>query len=163
MSPRRPVNTRTSDEPKLSFGLTKPDQYGRVAIYTSAHVHLYSPTVGPEMSFVRSDSRGIVAVIDKIPEITTKVVDAVSRYAIDPFGPHIAIRVAESDIPKYGSKIVFYVQDDVSIEEVYNALSDAMYTHVNFISTTYIQGERPSASELRARFAPGFPFDYSIV
>ena len=163
MSPRRQTNIQTSTEPSVSFGLTKPDQYGRIAIYTSVHVHVPPRTVGPELTFVRSNGRGIVAVIDKIPEITAKVVDAVSEFAIDPDGPHLAVRVTESDIPKYASKIVFYKKSDASIEEVYNALCNALYTHVNYISSTYIPDERPSASELRARYAPGFPFDYSLT
>lgn len=163
MSLEHPAIIQHSDEPKIRFGLTKPDTYGRVAIYTSVYVHVTPQRIGPEVSFVHSETRGIVAVMEDVAEITCKVVDAISPYAIDPYGPHIPIRVTESDIPGYASKIVFYLKRDEHLDDVYKALAKAMYTHVNATRTSLVEGERPSAKELRARFKQGFPFDYNMI
>lgn len=162
MPTRRVTTARPLKQPAIRFGITNSDDFGRIAIYTSTYVHVLPRKIGPEVSFVRSDSRGISAVIENIAPITIKVVEAIARYAIDPYGEHLGIRVSKSDTKKFASKIVFYKKDNVRIEDVYGALANAMYTHVSYTITSYVQDERPSDREFRARFAPGFPFDYSF-
>jgi len=161
MPTKRVTAARRLNQPAIRFGITDADDYGRVAIYTSAHVHVLPRKIDPEVSFVQSDTRGISAVIENIAPITIKVVEAIAGYAVGPYSEHLRIRVSESDNPKFASKIVFYKENDARIEDIYKALADAMYTHVSYTITSYVKDERPSPAELRARFAPGFPFDYS--
>ena len=163
MSLERTSTIQSSDKPLIQFGITAPDDHGRVAIYTSTYVHVTAQRIGPEVSFVQSDTRGIVAVIDGVADITTKVIEAVAHYAIDPYGPHIPIRLTESDIPGYASKIVFYIKPSEDVKDVCAALAKAMFTHVNDTCISLVEGERPSAKELRARFKSGFPYDYSCL
>jgi hypothetical protein len=133
-------------------------------IYTSKPIHAYhTENDNNETTFLKTDRLGIFAIEGEVEQSTIDVVDSLSYYAVEPFGPYIGIRVSRSENPRYASKIVFYMKPNEEITEILFSISKAMYTHFSAIASRYVLDEQPSTTELRDRHDYDFPFDYGCA
>jgi hypothetical protein len=130
-------------------------------IYTSKPIHAYhTENDNNETTFLKTDRLGIFAIEGEVEQSTIDVVDSLSYYAVEPFGPYIGIRVSRSENPRFASKIVFYMKANARIEDILVDISGVMYAHFSAIASRYVLDEEPSTTEKRDRLDYDFPFRY---
>jgi hypothetical protein len=146
-----PSSTTDENGTVVHFGITRPDKFGRIAIYTPKVVHLantyrhnpYSETLFQFHPFV-----GIQAIAGDADEATLDLVYRLAYYTNFAYDKHIGIRFAASDNSDYAtSKIVLYKKADVDIEEICREIAGALYGAAVAVKIDLVDSETPSVAE----------------
>jgi hypothetical protein len=136
----------------VRIGVTHRDLFGRVAVYTTTPVHLSFPSndrvnIDNETVFGYTPFIGIFANEGMADDLTYRLVRQLLARTTPASVRNIDIRISKSDKSGFASKIVLYINEDSTEEDICCDVATVLYNGYETIETVWIDDEHPSASE----------------